>query len=150
MFCTEPGRQAKETALTLVRCPQLTDEVTEGWGGGQVMGSSPGCLFGFYPCHWGQAPPSLTQGLARADSSGGQGQRSLSPFPTSPSSAAHVISVSRQEYDVSREWQDAGYPGSFENTSLWEGRSYQGPRRGRLVGVGVAWRSTSQTPSGCG
>ena len=100
------------------------------------MGTSPGCLFGFYPCHWGQAPPSLTQGLARADSSGGRGQRSLSPSPTSPSSAAHVISVRRQEYDVSQEWQDAGYPGSFENTSIWEGRSYKGPRRGRLVGVG--------------
>ncbi|XP_055417862.1 mucin-12-like [Bubalus kerabau] len=33
---------------------------------------------------------------------------------------------SRQEYDGSREWQDAGYPGSFENTSLWEGQDLKG------------------------
>ncbi|XP_014332828.1 mucin-12 [Bos mutus] len=32
----------------------------------------------------------------------------------------------RQEYDVSREWQDAGYPGSFENTSIWEGQDLKG------------------------
>ncbi|XP_069425911.1 mucin-12-like [Ovis canadensis] len=33
---------------------------------------------------------------------------------------------SRQEYDMSREWQDAGYPGSFENTSVWEGEDLKG------------------------
>lgn len=32
----------------------------------------------------------------------------------------------RQEYDVSQEWQDAGYPGSFENTSIWEGQDLKG------------------------
>ncbi|KAM9726025.1 mucin-12-like isoform 3-T3 [Dama dama] len=33
---------------------------------------------------------------------------------------------SRQECDMSREWQDAGYPGSFENTSVWEGQDLKG------------------------
>lgn len=32
----------------------------------------------------------------------------------------------RQEHDMSREWQDAGYPGSFENTSVWEGEDLKG------------------------
>ncbi|KAI4551753.1 hypothetical protein MJT46_018005 [Ovis ammon polii x Ovis aries] len=32
----------------------------------------------------------------------------------------------RQEYDMSREWQDADYPGSFENTSVWEGEDLKG------------------------
>lgn len=27
---------------------------------------------------------------------------------------------------MSREWQDADYPGSFENTSVWEGEDLKG------------------------
>ena len=83
MLCTEPGRQAEEAALTLVRCPQLTDKVTEALGGvgvGAGGGDIPRNAIRFLPLPQGKAPPSLTQGLARADSSGGRGSEVSEPF----------------------------------------------------------------------
>lgn len=63
------ARQAKEAALTIVRCPQLTDQVTEalrgwGWGGRRQWGQVLRMFISFYPAT-GAGPSSLDSGLGQ-------------------------------------------------------------------------------------